>query len=166
MMTSFNCDEMIIVKIEDLLSYLLYSAWINRFDTRLDSKHGTEYGKIDISGRVIRVNGEEYNYSSNYPKDYSFNFKIERLMSKELKVKKAHVDYDITLKKFNGYIISLNDLKRDKENKSINTDPDIKIYISDVGIVVERCCTSEYHKMMEERIYLDMVDYDIDFKEE
>ena len=84
-------------------------------------------------------------------------------MSKSLEIKNKYASSYTTLENFNGYIISLNDLKSDKENKSINTDPCIKIYTDDTGLVLNRFCNSKYHEMMDEKVYLNSIEYDITF---
>jgi hypothetical protein len=157
-MEKLNCGEMIPVSFDDIISYLIYS---NK-DSSIDSTKKVEYGKINVSALAIRIN-EKYDYASTYSKEYSFEFKVERIMCKSIEIKNRYASSYTTLDHFNGYIISLNDLKSNKENKSINTDPCIKIYTDATGIVLNRFCNAKYHEMMDEKVYLNSIEYDITF---
>ena len=162
MMTKLNCEELIPVTKGQLISSLLKEEMVRESETK--RIRGTIHleGLCIVSPKAdVDEDSTEYKYATIDHAKYDYEYKLERIMSNKLEVRKANHKGYTTYKNFNGYVLSLNELLPDRENNSINTNPDIKLYLSDLGIVINQYSNGHYHEDMNSYMYLDSIDYEI-----
>lgn len=158
MLTKLSCEEVVPVTKRQLISSIIRKHMI------IDNVTKKLVGKLHIEGLCIydpKEHEEEYVYSLIGHKEFDYEFKMERVMCKKLTVEKRSHSSETVYNNFNGYVLSINEILPDKENNSINTNPDIKLYLSDLAIYIDQYSNATYHKDMETYMYLDSIDYEI-----